>query len=156
MVTSKSDPSFLIQVAPPWNRRDLLACMMISLSIGLMFTIIYIYIYIYIYMQPAREERCPAGWSIMCLLISWRIIAGPGDLPQAQDLLHMHETGTIMFIILHVQTETLTEANSRWMNCTESGDDLAPPGGPGHSPAKWSVLRLWIALQRMGPRHPQA
>ena len=40
IMTSKSDPSSLIQVVPPWNRRDLLAYMVISLPIGLIFTIV--------------------------------------------------------------------------------------------------------------------
>ena len=61
--------------------------------------------------------KYPSGWSIMCLGMSWHL-AGPGH-PQAQDLLHMYETGTIMFIRLHVQTKTLTEANSRWVFSTD-------------------------------------
>ena len=50
--------------------------------------------------------------------MSWHL-AGPGHI-----LLHMHETGTIKFIRLHVQTETLTGANSRWVISTESALSL--------------------------------
>ena len=70
-------------------------------------------------------EQYPAGSSIMCLGIPWHL-AGPGH-PQAQDLLHMHETGTIKFIRLHVQVEALTGANSRWVISTESVLSLFMP-----------------------------
>ena len=55
----------------------------------------------------------------MCLWMPWHL-AGPGH-PQAQGPLHMHENykGTIKFIRLHVQTEALTGANSRWVISTE-------------------------------------
>ena len=61
----------------------------------------------------------------MCLGMPWHL-AGPGHT-QAQGLLHMHETGTIKFIRLHVQAEALTGANSRWVISTESVLSLFMP-----------------------------
>ena len=67
-------------------------------------------------------EQYPAGSSIMCLVMPWHL-AGPGH-PQAQGLLHTHETGSIKFYEITCASRStdrgkLQMGDQHWV-CSES------------------------------------